>query len=213
MRIYRIGLFMAWIVVASLAVAGFAAFGTPDDAESTAGESITIAAVSPTLGRSVGAVAGLSFVYLVDGVELTTTTDTDAAVERAILRRVSEGQTTTTTIRPPGQTRDTRGSVFIRSQYLGETDVRRLITSYFEPEDVTRAVRIAWCESSFNPVAVNPVTGKAGLFQHSPETWNELSAQAGFEGASPLEPEANVAVAAWLLYEVPGGWSHWECQA
>ncbi|NIQ28947.1 MAG: hypothetical protein GTN89_00860, partial [Acidobacteria bacterium] len=111
MRIYRIGLFMAWIVVASLAVAGFAAFGTPDDAESTAGESITIAAVSPTLGRSVGAVAGLSFVYLVDGVELTTTTDTDAAVERAILRRVSEGQTTTTTIRPPGQTRDTRGSV------------------------------------------------------------------------------------------------------
>ena len=84
---------------------------------------------------------------------------------------------------------------------------------HFEPEDVSRAIRIAWCESSFNPQNVNPVTGESGLFQHATDTWSARSTSAGFAGADILDPDANVAVAAWMLYELPGAWTHWECQA
>ncbi len=212
MRFSRIGLFVAWALVGSLAVAGFAAFTAGDEAVEGQAESITIAAVAPDLGRSAGVVSGLSFVYLGDRTGPETTVDLDAAVQRAISERVG-AVTATTTTAASDQTRDTRGSVYIRSRFLGETEIRHLIGSYFAPEDVNRAVRIAWCESSFNPEAVNPVTGASGLFQHLPEFWAERSVAAGLPGADPLDPEANVAVAAWMLYELPGGWSHWECQA
>ncbi len=210
MRVSRIGLFVAWALVASLAVAGFAAFTAGDEPGAGPAGAITIAAVAPDLGRSAGVVSGLSFVYLGDRNGPETTVDFDAAVQRAISERV--GQVTTTTVAGE-QTRDTRGSVYIRSRFLSETEVRRLISTYFAPEDVSRAVRIAWCESSFNPEAVNPISGAAGLFQHLPEFWAERSAAAGWPESNPLDPEANVAVAAWMLYELPGGWSHWECQA
>ncbi|MEX1272175.1 MAG: transglycosylase SLT domain-containing protein, partial [Acidimicrobiia bacterium] len=82
---------------------------------------------------------------------------------------------------------------------------------YFGPDDVNRAIRVAWCVSAFNPAAVNPATGSSGLFQHVPDEWAERSAEAGHPTASIFDPEANVAVAAWMLYELPGGWSHWDC--
>lgn len=89
--------------------------------------------------------------------------------------------------------------------------MRALVGAFFDPADVNRAIRVAWCESSFNPAAVNPATGASGLFQHLPEHWAEWSEAAGQRGASIFDPEANVAVAAWMLYELPGGWSHWDC--
>ena len=208
MRIYRIGLVLAWMIVASLAVAGFAAFTATDDDSAASAEAVTIAAVSPDLGRSAGAVAGLSFIYFVNGQQVAPTSFDAAPVDSDPV-----APRTTITVAEPESTSDTRGSVFIRSRFLNETAVRELASRYFAPDDVTRAVRIAWCESSFNPSAVNPVTGAAGLFQHLPEDWASLSIEAGWPGTDPLDPEANVAVAAWKLYNVPGGWSHWECQA
>ncbi len=207
MRIYRIGLVLAWVIVASLAVAGFAAFTASDENPEAEAEAVTIAAVSPDLGRSAGAVAGLSFISFVNGRQVTPLTlATESGAD-------ADPVASTTTIAESESTSDTRGSVFIRSRFLNETAVRELAGRYFATEDVTRAVRIAWCESSFNPSAVNPVTGAAGLFQHLPDDWPTLSADAGWAGADPLDPEANVAVAAWKLYNVPGGWSHWQCQA
>lgn len=188
-----------------LAVAGFAAFSAADR-----GAGATEVIVASDVGRSAGAVSALAFTYLADpGEAPVTAVDLDAAVQAAISRRA--GTTTTTTAPATTDTRD--GSTFIRSRYLSESDVRTLVTDSFRPEDVNRAIRIAWCESGFNPAAVNPATGAAGLFQLPPADWAAWASAAGHPGADIVDPEANVAVAAWLLYEQPGGWSRWECRA
>ena len=50
------------------------------------------------------------------------------------------------------------------------------------------------------------------LFQHLGKYWDERSRQAGWYGASIYDPEANIAVAAWLFY-TQGGRRHWTCRA
>lgn len=90
---------------------------------------------------------------------------------------------------------------------------RPLLSQYFRPGDVDRAVRIVACESHGDPDARNLSSGASGLFQHMPRYWSERSAAAGFAGHSVFDPVANVAVAAWLVYDYPGGgWSHWVCR-
>lgn len=89
---------------------------------------------------------------------------------------------------------------------------RPLVESYFAPADVDRAIQVIACESNGDPDARNPYSGASGLFQHLPGAWPERAAGAGFPGASVFDPEANVAAAAWLLYESDGGgWHHWVC--
>lgn len=200
-RMYRIALFVGWIVAALLAVAGFAAFSASNEPAGTPDVDI-----APGLGRTAGAVSALSFTYHVDGEPVTSTSiDIDQAVQRALEARADR-------IEGSGDSRATTNTV-IRSRYLSESQVRNLVAKYFRPADVNKAVRIAWCESTFNPNSVNPTSGASGLFQHLPEFWAERSAAAGFAGADIFDPDANVAVAAWLVYEAPGGWSHWTCNA
>ena len=201
----RIALLAGWVAVSLLAVAGFAAFTAPE-----APAAPEVAPIGSDLGRNAGAVSALSFTYLVDpGDAPATTVDLDAVVQEAILRRAGS---TTTTVAPSSQ--DTKdGRTFIRSDFMTESSVRGLVAEYFDPSDVNRAVRLAWCLSSFNPQNVNPSNGNAGLFQHPRSEWDRWAAEAGIPGADIFDPEANVEVAAWLLYEVPGGWTHWECSA
>ena len=74
-------------------------------------------------------------------------------------------------------------------------------------------MRVMACESLGDPNARNPRSGASGLFQHMPRYWPERSAAAGFGGRSIFDPEANVGVAAWMIYEYPGGgWKHWVCK-
>jgi hypothetical protein len=87
-------------------------------------------------------------------------------------------------------------------------DWRPLVELYFRPEHVDRALRIIACESRGDPAARNPRSSATGLFQHLARLWPSRAAAAGWEGASITDPVANVAVAAWLVYE-GGGWSHW----
>lgn len=90
---------------------------------------------------------------------------------------------------------------------------RPLIEEYFRPGDVSRAMRVMACESLGDPNARNPRSGASGLFQHMPRYWSDRSAAAGFGGRSIFDPEANVGVAAWMIYEYPGGgWKHWVCK-
>jgi soluble lytic murein transglycosylase-like protein len=90
---------------------------------------------------------------------------------------------------------------------------RTLIEEYFRAGDVARAMRVMACESLGDPNARNPRSGASGLFQHMPRYWSERSASAGFGGRSIFDPEANVGVAAWMIYEYPGGgWKHWVCK-
>lgn len=83
-----------------------------------------------------------------------------------------------------------------------------LVFTYFQPDDVGRALAVMYCESGGDPDAKNPYSTASGLFQHLASMWPERSEAAGWDGRSVFEPEANVAVAAWLVYE-GGGWSHW----
>ncbi|HEY5652241.1 MAG TPA: transglycosylase SLT domain-containing protein [Acidimicrobiia bacterium] len=85
---------------------------------------------------------------------------------------------------------------------------RPLVEAYFPPSDVARALRVIGCESSGDPDAKNPRSSASGLFQHLARFWSERSVKAGLAGADIFDPEANAAVAAWLVYE-GGGWSHW----
>ncbi|NIA24382.1 MAG: transglycosylase SLT domain-containing protein [Gammaproteobacteria bacterium] len=75
-----------------------------------------------------------------------------------------------------------------------------------------------YCESGGNPDAKNPYSTATGLFQFLRGTWAIASVRAGFGGYSRLDPEANIASAAWLVkYSIrtqhPGGaWGHWSCK-
>jgi hypothetical protein len=87
---------------------------------------------------------------------------------------------------------------------------RPLVEEYFPAADVEWALAIIRCESGGNPNAVGP-TNDHGLFQHLGQYWADRSSRAGWAGASIYDPEASVAVAAWLL--ATGGKSHWVCKA
>ena len=205
MRIARAGLLIGWVLVAMLAVAGFAAFSAGDDAESTTDSASTL---STDVGRTAGALSAHGFVGSADTTSSTVASgaaDLDPTIPGAGELGVSSAPAES-----PAPS-DKRGGVFVRSGYLTETEVRELVTEFFGPDDVNRAIRVAWCVSAFNPAAVNPVTGSSGLFQHVPDEWAVRSAAAGHPTASIFDPRANVAVAAWMLYELPGGWSHWDC--
>ena len=87
-----------------------------------------------------------------------------------------------------------------------------LVDRYFRPGDRAWALRVAFCESSADPsdVGSNKVSSAlaVGWFQHLAKFWTDRSEAAGWGGYDPFHGEANVAVAAWLLYE-GGGPRHW----
>ena len=90
----------------------------------------------------------------------------------------------------------------------GAEQWRSLVSAHFPESEVNRALCVLDGESiGGNPDATNPSSGAAGLFQHLPKYWSDRSAKAGWAGADVYDPEANVAVAAWLWRT--GGWSHW----
>ncbi len=93
---------------------------------------------------------------------------------------------------------------------------RSLVQQFFPSDRVEEALVIINCESNGDPDAVNPYSGAAGLFQFLPSTWASTAPKAGYPEASPYEPEANVASAAWLAnrYQELGYsyWQAWNCK-
>lgn len=93
---------------------------------------------------------------------------------------------------------------------------RPLVERYFARERVGEALSIIACESNGDPSATNPRSSAAGLFQFIARTWEHASEQAGFDGHSPSNPEANVAAAAWLVDDSletgRSAWAHWTCR-
>ncbi len=87
---------------------------------------------------------------------------------------------------------------------------RPLVEAYFAADQVERALRVMACESGGVPTAKNPGSSASGLMQHLARYWPSRSNSAGWAGASIWDPEANIAVAAWL--QRTGGWSHWVCR-
>jgi len=100
---------------------------------------------------------------------------------------------------------------FERTVSPGAEQWRSLVEVYFPSDWVGWALRIMQCESGGDVYAKNPHSSASGLFQHLARYWEERSTKAGWAGASIWDPEANIAVAAWLLEN--GGTSHWTCKA
>jgi hypothetical protein len=69
------------------------------------------------------------------------------------------------------------------------------------------AQKIAWCESKYDPNAVNSDSDAQGLFQFLPSTWVGTP----FASSSPFDPNINAQAAAWLYQKY--GPTQWECVA
>jgi soluble lytic murein transglycosylase-like protein len=76
--------------------------------------------------------------------------------------------------------------------------------------DPNQMLRVAWCESKFDPGAYNRSSGASGVFQFIPRTWAWASAAVGQAQASPFDAAANVEAAAWLMKTQ--GPRHWACR-
>lgn len=96
---------------------------------------------------------------------------------------------------------------------VGKPLARSLVETYFPPWAVNDAMKVVGCETgwTFNPWSKNRRSGASGLFQHMPRYWSARSSAAGFGDANIFDPEANVAVAAWLWGQTET-WRHWSCK-
>lgn len=200
MRRTRFSSVVGWTAVALLAIAGFAAFNGFDPTS----DEVQLEAAEASIGHTSGAYAGLGFVLLGEsGTQSETVGASEVTVEDSAEIGGASGDedadTAPGTIASPA------------SGWLSQVEVRALVSLYFTEEDVNRAVRVAWCESRFDPEAVDLKTGATGLFKHLPRYWPERTAKAGFPGADPTDAEASVAAAAWEVYE-GGGWDVFTCR-
>lgn len=88
----------------------------------------------------------------------------------------------------------------------GPAAIIRDIEDAFSPlgqSAVQWALRVAKCESGYNPNAVNPWSGTEGLFQFEPSTWRETP----YGRDNVFDPRYNSLAAAWLYQrDGPGQW-------
>ena len=201
MRFRRLSFVAGWTAVIMLAVIGFSAFGTPDGPE----DDINLEAAAANIGHTAGAYAGVSFALMsgdAGGAIVAPAEEVEAPpTDPAISSDVAPTPPTTSTV-----PLDVNAS-----GWLSEIQVRALVSEYFDPRDVNKAVRIAWCESRFDPDSVNGRSGAVGLFQHLPRYWGQRSEAAGFGGYPATDPEASVAAAAWEVYN-GAGWEIFSCR-
>ncbi len=147
-------------------------------------------------------------------------------VAEAEAKAAEEAKQTTTTTSPPGSGATTTTAPQVTTTVGGggypwtpppEVEQwRGLVSQYFPADRVDQALHIISCESNGDPDAYNPYSGASGLFQFIPSTWATTAGPAGFPGASPFDPVANTASAAWLAnrYEELGEyyWQAWNCK-
>ena len=83
------------------------------------------------------------------------------------------------------------------------------IERYFTDEDVIRAAKVIYCESSGRPTVIGinkDGTHDVGLWQFNDNTWTWLKSKLGIIGER-TNPEVATRYAAWLVYN--DGWHHW----
>jgi len=72
------------------------------------------------------------------------------------------------------------------------------------------ALRVAKCESNYNPLAVNRSSGASGLFQFLPSTW--ANTPQGKAGQSVFDAAANAQAAAWYYNATGRTGGPWSCK-
>lgn len=142
-----------------------------------------------------GEAANTYRIRLADGVEAERTLVSSEVLTPAVpeVRRVG---TFVAPVAPP----PSGGSI--------ETIIRTAAASWGANAD--QMLRVAYCESHYNPNAVNASSGASGLFQFLPSTWAYQAPKAGYGGASPFDPVANANVAARMFSL--GMASQWVCK-
>ena len=93
-------------------------------------------------------------------------------------------------------------------QYVASGNVPDMIRAVFGPY-AGQALRIAACESGYNPGAVNRSSNASGVFQFLPSTW----AGTPYAGRSVFDANANINAAYWLFARDGHTWREWQCQA
>lgn len=76
--------------------------------------------------------------------------------------------------------------------------------------DPTQLLRVAYCESHYNPNAYNASSGASGLFQFLASTWAANSVRAGYGGVSVFDAVANANTAAMMFANQQAG--QWSCK-
>lgn len=235
MRFNRLGALVAWLAMASIAVAGFAAYSAPSPADSApaladSGDSTPETSGASAVGNAAGRVAAMSLAS--DPLAATSDVSGSLLIQKDALSGAVAAAAPTTTqattteaaqvteappaTEPPAATTSPTTEAPpvteppVETPYIppGTESWVGLVEANFAPADVEQALMIISCESNGNSSATNSSSGAAGLFQHLPKYWEERSAAAGWAGADIYDPAANIAVAAWLVYS-GGGWSHW----
>ncbi len=88
---------------------------------------------------------------------------------------------------------------------------RPLVTIYFQPDDIDRALCLMSYESGGNPDAYNSSSGASGLMQFIPSTWRKIPI--AISGGDPFNGERNIAAAAYwkalIDKENGNGWTQW----
>jgi hypothetical protein len=69
------------------------------------------------------------------------------------------------------------------------------------------ALRVAACESGYNPAAYNPYSGAMGVFQFMPYTWSRTP----FARSNPFEASANIHAAYYVFVRDGYSWREWYC--
>ncbi len=137
-----------------------------------------------------GRIENTYLIRVVDGRETTR----DLVASRELAAPVTEVRRVGTRV-PPG------GSEI-------ETIIRDAAAA--QGANADQLVRVAYCESRFNPGAYNASSGASGLFQFLPSTWVANSVRAGYAGASVFDPVASANVAAWMFARGQAG--QWVCR-
>jgi hypothetical protein len=167
----------------------------------------TVSPTAPAVQESSATTAAPTTTTTAPPTTTTTAPPTTTTTAAPTTTTTAAPTTTTTTTPPPvpGGPRDVE-------------EWRPLTEQYFPAELVEDALWVIECESRGDPTARNPASGAAGLFQFISSTWRWASSEAGWAGADVYDPEANIAVAAWLVQQSidtnhPGGpWGHWSCK-
>ena len=207
---------LAWLAMATIAIAGFAAFDPPT------GELDPLAIIDLTEQSATrAAIVGLApSPNLAPAPTVSPQTDRKStSFDQPLPVAVKESRfttpptttttTTSTTLPPTTTTTTTTTTPPVPTTTPTEVEQwRPLVSVYFPEGEIDHALKVLWCESRGTVDATHPTSFAAGLFQHLPKYWSQRSIAAGFAGADIYEPTANVGVAAWLV--TTQGWYHWD---
>jgi hypothetical protein len=80
--------------------------------------------------------------------------------------------------------------------------------------DIEKALRVTYCESGFNALAINASSSAAGLWQFLKSTFTTTAERMGHPEWTyeeyVLNAEVNAQMGAWLAAQ--DGFGHWVCQ-